>query len=58
MCSSDLGAELLVGIGIQLPGEAEQQALRPTHAASSQGYGQSLQVVDRSNPQSGAPREV
>jgi hypothetical protein len=47
--ADELG-ELLVGIGVQLSRETEQQALIPPFAAPSQGDGQSLQVGDGSNP--------
>ena len=42
--SSDKIDELLVGIGVELAGEAEQQALRLQFAAPTEGDGQSLQV--------------
>jgi hypothetical protein len=48
--ADELG-ELLVGIGVQLSRETEQQALIPPFAAPSQGDGQSLQVGDGPSPQ-------
>ena len=48
---TDKCQELLVGIGIQLAREAEQQATGLLLVAAPQGYGQSLQINDRSRPQ-------
>jgi|694.fasta_scaffold00659_4 hypothetical protein len=47
---ADEGAELLIGVGVKLADESEQQAVRLPLAASSQGDGQSLQVGDCSSP--------
>jgi hypothetical protein len=51
--AADEVGELLVGVGIELACEPEQQALLPAFAASAQGDGQSLQIGDRSSPRSG-----
>ena len=50
-------AELLVGIGVELAGEAEQQSLGQALATTPQGHRQSLQIVDRSNPPGGLRRK-
>ncbi len=45
---ADEGQKMLVGIGIQLTCEAKQQAPGLLLVAAPQGYGQSLQINDRS----------
>ena len=44
--------EVLVGVGVELAGEPEDQAVRLPLAAAAQGDGQSLQVGDGSSPRS------
>ena len=44
--------EMLVGVGVELAGEPEDQAVRLPLAAAAQGDGQSLQVGDGSSPRS------
>jgi hypothetical protein len=51
MAGDEVG-ELFVGVGVELAGETEQQALRLAFATPAQGDGQSLQVGDRSSPRS------
>jgi hypothetical protein len=55
---ADEGAELLVGVGVQLADEGEQQTARLPFTASTQGDGQSLQVVDCSSPRIQAGQSV
>ena len=42
--------KLFVRIGVQLAGEMEQNSIGLPFVATPQGYGQSLQIVDRSKP--------
>jgi hypothetical protein len=51
-------AELLVGVGVELTCEAEQEAVLPPIQAAAQGDGESLQIGDRSSPRNSNRVEV
>jgi hypothetical protein len=42
--------ELLVGVGVELACETEQEAVLPLLKSATQGDGESLQIGDRSSP--------